>query len=93
MWRDTSTTTPSVSDWPFVPVPPPRGAERSRRSAVPRGVRRSGKTSVSARKDNGLRLELKDRVVGREAGLARTSLAGPVYGLCGIGGRSACSVT
>ena len=26
MWRERSTTRPSVSDWPLVPVPPPRGA-------------------------------------------------------------------
>ena len=26
MWRDRSTTMPLVSDWPLVPVPPPRGA-------------------------------------------------------------------
>ena len=24
MWRDRSMTTPVVSAWPFVPVPPPR---------------------------------------------------------------------
>ncbi len=27
MWRDRSTAMPLVSDWPLVPVPPPRGAK------------------------------------------------------------------
>ena len=42
MWRETSTTMPSVSDCPFVPVPPPRGAKETpakRGSAETRAMR------------------------------------------------------
>ena len=42
MWRDTSTTSPSVNDCPLVPVPPPRGAiamPAKRGSASTRAIR------------------------------------------------------
>ena len=68
MWRDRSTTRPSVSDWPLVPVPPPRGASLSageaRLAAAVRAMRT--RSSVCLRKGDRLRLELIDRVVGRE---------------------------
>jgi hypothetical protein len=42
MCRETSTTNPSVSNWPFVPVPPPRAARAmpaKRGSLVSRAMR------------------------------------------------------
>jgi hypothetical protein len=57
---------PSVSDWPLVPVPPPRGANFS-------GSKRGSPASFAtrtrrlvAREDDGLRRQLVDRVVGGE---------------------------
>ena len=67
MWRETSTTSPSVRDWPLVPVPPPRGAIRipaKRGSASRRPMR--ARSVGAAREGDGLRHQAIDRVVGGE---------------------------
>ena len=45
MFRDRSTTTPSVSDCPLVPVPPPRAATATSRCAGSASSRASSWTS------------------------------------------------
>ena len=67
MWRETSTTRPSVSDWPFVPVPPPRGASfRPCEARVIAQTRDAHQVVGAPREGDGLRRELVDRVVGRQ---------------------------
>jgi hypothetical protein len=88
MWRDRSTTTPSVSDWPLVPVPPPRGP--SRHAAEGRAVdhlREPHHIVGIAREHHRLRQALVDRVVGRQhhaAGVIGTYLTAKTTGLQGV---------
>ena len=69
MCRETSTTSPSVSDWPLVPVPPPRGASfrsAKRGSCAARAIRT--RSSMLSRERDRLGCELIDRVVRRQHG-------------------------
>ena len=88
MLRERSTTRPSVSDWPLVPVPPPRGASLSALEARLGSDRRDADEILgTGRKRDRLGEELVDRVVGREhraIGMAEAELpleaAGPQLG-------------
>ena len=79
MWRETSTTSPSVSDWPLVPVPPPRGANISpAKRGSPASTRDADEVVRAAREGDRLRHELVDRVVGRQhrpVGVGRGEIA------------------
>ena len=67
MWRETSTTSPSVSDWPLVPVPPPRGASVTSANCGSCAASGNPDEVVSASRERDcLWRELIDRVVCRQ---------------------------
>jgi hypothetical protein len=68
MCRDRSTTIPSVSDWPLVPVPPPRGVSLMLEARF--GHQRGDPRHIVGiqREHRRLRQALVDRVVGGQHG-------------------------